>query len=80
MKQNINEEMELKCPLCAFRPREYKNDDPETAKTRLHGHFFVKHSKGELIQAIFILAGWDKKKDWDIWPRLKMLDTKLGEL
>ena len=70
----------LKCPLCGFQPRDYKNDDPETAKTRLHGHLFHKHHKGELIQAIFILAGYDRKKDCDICPPLKILDTKLGEI
>ena len=55
---------ELKCPLCGFRPRAYKNDDPETALSRLYAHFHVKHHKGELIHAIFILASWEEKKKW----------------
>ena len=61
----MSENSELKCPLCDFRPRNYKNDDPETALNRLYAHFHVKHHKGELIQVIFILAGWEKKKKWN---------------
>jgi len=57
------EKPELKCPICPFRPRNYRNDDPETALTRLHGHLLLKHHKGELIRAIFILAGWEEKNN-----------------
>lgn len=69
-----DQELEFKCPLCDFRPRAYKNDDPDTAKIRLHGHLFLKHSKGELIRAIFILAGWEKKEDSILWPPIKYLE------
>ena len=59
----------LKCPIpeCSYESRDYKNDDPETALNRLYAHLHLKHHKGELIRAIFILAGYERKRDSDIW-------------
>lgn len=60
----MSKNSELKCPIpeCTYEPRNYKNDNPETALDRLYSHLHLKHHKGEIIRAILILAGLEEHR------------------